>query len=297
MNYAEFLDAVILGVEEYVGKEAEVRIHKVVKNNGIVLDSIVIDREGHKCSPAIYVNGFYREYENGEKSVEDIVLDIYKLYLNNMDDISLPKNYFTDFNTIKDNISYKLVNYERNKEILSELPHRRWRDLAIVYYVVYVDGAYQRGSITIYNDHLKVWEIDEDELYRLACINTCKLNKPMLLPIMDLLERMKKCENSHDMELFDNVDFYPMYVLTNETQTFGAINMLEPQICDLFAAEYGDFFVVPSSVHEVIFIPKIAEMSMIELIEMVKSVNRNELMPHEVLSDSVYIYEAGKGYV
>ena len=55
----------------------------------------------------------------------------------------------------------------------------------------------------------------------------------------------------------------------------------------------GSFFVLPSSVHEVIVLPDDMGYSPDMLRDLVETVNTNEVSPAEVLSNSVYRFEAG----
>ena len=51
---------------------------------------------------------------------------------------------------------------------------------------------------------------------------------------------------------------------------------------------------IPSSVHEMIIVPMTESITRKELDQMVKEVNENVVDPEEILSDHVYIYDAGK---
>ena len=65
-----------------------------------------------------------------------------------------------------------------------------------------------------------------------------------------------------------------------------------PDVVKRFAEENDrDFFILPSSVHEVILIPKVSGVSAEMLLEMVKEVNATQVEDIEVLSDNVYCYE------
>lgn len=54
------------------------------------------------------------------------------------------------------------------------------------------------------------------------------------------------------------------------------------------------FYVIPSSVHEVLIVPNNGEMDPKRLGEMVREVNRAEVEREEVLSDRVYSYDKDK---
>ncbi len=54
----------------------------------------------------------------------------------------------------------------------------------------------------------------------------------------------------------------------------------------------GDFFILPSSIHEVLIVPDNGEMKLPELEAMVRDVNATQVAPPDKLTDSVYHYDA-----
>ena len=54
----------------------------------------------------------------------------------------------------------------------------------------------------------------------------------------------------------------------------------------------GDFFILPSSIHELLVVPKQDGMELSDLESMVKEVNATQVAPEEKLSDHVYEYDA-----
>lgn len=64
--------SVYRSMQKETGRGGVVSINHVIKNNGCELDGLVIMEEGKHISPTIYLNGFYKQYQNG-RTVEDIV--------------------------------------------------------------------------------------------------------------------------------------------------------------------------------------------------------------------------------
>ena len=94
----------------------------------------------------------------------------------------------------------------------------------------------------------------------------------------------------------DNMD--PMFVATNSKKVNGAGVILYDGLLRTFAEKIGgDFYILPSSVHEVIFVPANGDIDARYLIQMVKEVNATEVSPDEVLSDNVYMYHADEDRV
>ena len=84
-----------------------------------------------------------------------------------------------------------------------------------------------------------------------------------------------------------------MYVVTNEEGFHGAAAAFYPDFMDNAAKELGgNFFILPSSVHEMLFLPDDGHMNVSELRDMVTSINATEVAPADRLTDSVYHYDA-----
>ena len=82
-----------------------------------------------------------------------------------------------------------------------------------------------------------------------------------------------------------------MKILTNSRKTYGACSILYPGVLERMAEQLnGDFYLIPSSVHEFLLLPKEQDRGEDELREMILEVNRTEISPEEVLSDHLYFF-------
>lgn len=52
----------------------------------------------------------------------------------------------------------------------------------------------------------------------------------------------------------------------------------------------NDFYILPSSVHELLVVPVTVDKSPAELIQMVRDVNERDVEEDEVLSNNIYLY-------
>ena len=77
-----------------------------------------------------------------------------------------------------------------------------------------------------------------------------------------------------------------------EAKVNGAAAILNDDVRQEIAEKVGDFYMLPSSIHETLIIPKDAGMEFKELEQMVQEVNQTQVAPGERLSDHVYEYDA-----
>ena len=97
----------------------------------------------------------------------------------------------------------------------------------------------------------------------------------------DLIRRLLPKSESRDF----------MYILSNTSGINGATSLLYKDELKTIARKIGeDFYILPSSVHEVILIPVSLAPSHEELSRMVQEVNETQVPDEDILSDRAYYY-------
>ena len=286
MEYKEFVEYIKMNAGYIAGEGGNITINHVIKNNGCEMDGLVIMEKGKDIAPTIYLDSFYELYTNGE-NIKNIIRQIEVIYEQNKNNVTFDVNILKHFDTIKDKIVYKVVNYRSNEKLLEQVPHKRILDLAVVFYCL-LDNEYGRSATAlIYNNNLKNWNVTIDDVYKAALKNTPDLLHSKISSMAALFE---KCGVNVDGEEVDLKDYVPsdMYVLTNESKLNGAACILYENVLYDFAQKLGaDLYILPSSVHEVILLPKLSMFEKDELVNMVKEVNTEGVAADEVLSDHV----------
>ena len=280
--------------------ECEVMINDVVKNNGVTFKGVVIHSKGSSISPQIYLEGYYEEYQNGKKidSICTEIIDIYKR--NDTDMYDMDMFQLAEYGKINDKICFRLVNAQKNQELLRKVPHRKMLDLAVIYCINTDVTKELNGSIMVTDALMKEWGITEETLYEAAMVNTSSYSKGMVLPmeavICEILTgRMEGYHMTYENSRFGislvEEDFQ-FYVATNTKKLYGAAVMLYKGLLKKMGEYIGDFYIIPSSVHEILFIRKQGMIKADDLSKMVCEVNMTEVTPQDVLSDNVYLYDA-----
>ncbi|MBQ7919211.1 MAG: hypothetical protein IJ324_04650 [Lachnospiraceae bacterium] len=287
MKFTVFMNLVKDRVQETLGDTVEVKVRSVLKNNSVRLWGLIITEDGKNISPTIYLECFYEAYEKGT-AIDTIVEAIVDSYRNVPKELAVNMDFFKDFEKVKDRVAYRLVNLENNKELLADVPFIPYLDLAICFYYAFGDTQIGEGAILIQRSHLEMWHTDEKELFSLAQENTSKLYP---FEIMRMRSVMEQILGAQDLEILDEIDPASMYVLTNKKRIQGAATILYPEVLEHIGDKLGkDFYIIPSSVHEVILMPMREEPDRNVLKDMIYEVNRTQLAPEDVLSDSLYFY-------
>lgn len=206
-------------------------------------------------------------------------------------------DYFMDFDKVRNRLYIKLVNYKRNKELLMQCPHRKFADLAVLYYCKVKDKP-SEGIVVIKTEHVNAWNVTEEELYNAAMNNAIRENDYTIIPLLDVIKgRMGFMPDEITAELESTCK--NLKILTNKDKTYGASVIMNPGLLQKIAREFNkNMYILPSSIHESILVlddndmfnPRIAS----ELFDMVEVVNATELEVEDVLSNNVYYYDKNK---
>ena len=87
-------------------------------------------------------------------------------------------------------------------------------------------------------------------------------------------------------------DDFEVFVLSNRETYWGAAALFYPGVMDRVHDMLGDFYVIPSSVHELLILKVTADADPNNIAEMIWSANRSVVDEEEVLSDDLFICES-----
>lgn len=330
MNYQEFLTYIKDNLPEYVrrfryisrnadlepedlsGEEDsrtdkfEAELHKVIKNNGIVLDGITLRREGEPISPNIYLNSYFESYQMG-KPMAVIMEELTVRYQKLMEENNIEIADVYDFKSVKKDIVLRLVNYDRNREMLKGCPHKKFLDLAITFrYIVNRDQTGIASSL-ISKEEFELWGIDMEDLYQIALFNTMREfpwhMDSLAKVIVDCIRRRMPEEASGELEeelaaLERTENGVNMFVLSNDSGINGASSILYDSVISNFArVQECNVFILPSSVHEVMLVPETAETGAEFLEGLVREANQSAVGLIDLLSDHIYYYDREKDQI
>lgn len=287
MEFTTFMELVKNEAEKRVCGDCSVQLVTTTKNNGIILNGITVLQDGCNISPTIYLDDHYEAYRNGTATIGMITDTVMDTYERNRTGKSIDMGGFLNYASAKEHIVYKLVNTEKNRGLLEHIPHVPFHDLSIVFEYLVLQRDMGSMSILIRNEYMNAWNVDTEELYRTASINTPLLRKYDLKSMGQVL-----CELADMMDFGDPCDIVPIYVLRNESKVLGAACILYPGLLrDFAAACRSDLFIIPSSIHETLILPDANPAESRQIKEMIREINRAEVAAEEVLSDNLYIYE------
>lgn len=292
----EFMKKVYSEVKKELGENYRLELKEVRKNNGVVMHGLLIYSGSKNIVPTIYLDSFWEAYKNGQ-CFAAVIGQLLKLYREEVPRRDIDMNFFQYFDKVKERICYRLIRQEGNEELLRESPHVDFLDLALCFYYAFEGGQIGEGTIRIRNSHAQRWGVKTVDLVRLAERNTARLFRWQCISMDDIIRESPEFEGAAQMLSDDAahdgfLGYNPMKILTNAKRIYGAACMLYPGVLEkLSAREQKSFYILPSSVHEVILLPETGMEAASDLREMISDVNRSFVAPEEVLSDNLYYYD------
>ncbi len=294
----QFKELVIEKLNKVPEFNSKVETQIIIKNNGLKLEGIFIKQSGKLVSPTFYIEDLYDEYCNGADSdcIVNKVIDGFETRNIPADEIC---KFMSDFMLVKEKVVFKIINFDDNQDLLKEVPYRKVLDLAVVYYCRIDYPEIGRGTITIKNENIEMWNVSEEDLYEAAFENANKYLPCSIMPMHTVLgqyvednftEELKEQEKQFVEKINSDVN---LYVMTNNEKSFGAATMFYENVLENFAMQlHKNLYILPSSIHEVLLLPvedKDNHKTM-QLQEMVFEVNNTQVMLEERLSYNVYFY-------
>ncbi len=135
-------------------------------------------------------------------------------------------------------------------------------------------------------------EIDYDELHALAIKHI--ESDTEIHSMRDIIAKISGVPE----DMVDDIiptDSCSMWVISTRDKHYGAAVLLSPRTLELIIDTLGtdNFYILPSSVHEVIVLPADKLITSSDLISMVREVNATQVAPEEQLDTAVYAYTNG----
>ncbi len=312
MGISDFTDKMEKALSNYYCESAEVRIHKVYKNNGLLLYGVCVLEKGKNIAPTIYLNQFYEEYEEGA-SFGEIVRRVIEITEENQVSKSLDIDFFLDYEKVKKRLVLRLIHKEGNRHLLTEVPYQEFMDLALVCHCVLESEEIGSGAILIHRHHMEAWNIKEETLFKDAFENSPRIEPYQIRKMGDMIKELlldtivkevnDMCSDNEEeaellikcmkgrMERRVEEAQLPMHVLTNKNRYYGAACIAYPNVLE----EVGemlqdDYYVIPSSVHEILFISAKDCIESEKLNQMIEDVNWYHVKDEDWLSNHTYLY-------
>lgn len=260
---------------------------QMVQKNGGPKHGIIFTPEGSSIGMTMYAEEGFKHYQAGrslDKIAEDMAASMAAHSNNLSEEINIEELF------VPENIFPVLVPTKGNEGLLEEIPHIPFENLQIIFKFdlqSFVGG----GTANVPNHYMKKRGWDEQKLMEIAMNNPIYRDQIKTIPMEHFLFGLP---DGKDMDDLSNIREHeaPMIIVSNIAKFYGASAILNQEVMGRISdALQEDFYILPSSVHECIVVPK--SMQPLEALQdMVQEVNRTEIAPEEWLSDDVYQFDS-----
>ena len=259
------------------------------------LNRITVHTPADLISPVIALDRFYSAYLDGLTMAEiaDRILSVYSA--ETLHPLYTAED-FPDRKTFLKGLRLRPASLQQNKRIVQTLPHII-RYNVLFYLTVSLPGAAALpGESPVTNEHLRHYRTKLMSACSAALENMQAENEPVIMPIDAFIETISdikyeiKHPYSEGMTRKKN-----LYVLTNKTYDYGACTLLRKNVPRDLYDSFGEYYLLPSSVHELLILPKKDAGNELRLRSFIRSANQKMNDSLMVLSDDLYAYDPESG--
>lgn len=267
-------------------EDAELRFEEVKKFGGNYT-GLSLRKPGSDISPTVNMEQFYGFYLNGVE-MEQLGCVMADMLQYHVDQNDIDMEWIADYETAREHFFLCLSNAENNPGYLNEAPHELKADLALTCHIMSeIPGEGYVGTL-VNGSLMEEYSVDEDKLFKDAFENSMKI-----MPVRTEFAR-DVCGGESSRDKDD--PFYSMMIISNERHFRGAAALFYPGVMETVALKLGgSFYVLPSSVHEVLAIPADPSLNVTDLQQLVMEANLLHVPMDERLSDNVYYYDVCTG--
>lgn len=297
MEFENFKEMFVEDVKEKLdekGIEAKLTTQEVRKINDSY-ESLTVTPEGSNIGVNLNLEAFFNSTNNGAEysDVVEKAVDVVQEGIKNQPAIDV--SALTDYNQMKDKLIMEIVSKENNKEMLENIPHKEMEDMAVVYRFELASDGDNHATVLATNQLIESMGVTPEQLHKDALENAPEIKPAVIKGMSEVMAEMMGMEHEEmeAMGLLVDDSEEAMYVATTPDKNRGAGVMAYENFMDQAAERAGgDFFILPSSVHEILIVPDNGKMELGDLQDMVREVNRTQVAPEEKLTDSVYHYDS-----
>ncbi|MBR2552211.1 MAG: hypothetical protein IKF05_04390 [Erysipelotrichaceae bacterium] len=288
MDFREFKMWAIGKIRQYLPlkyQDAEIDLIPVIKT-GTRYTGMTVKLPEQCLTPAVNLEDAYEHY------LLDMPLDLVgqkmaEIVMSRSPELDM--DLFSSYENVRDHLFLRVCGRKRNPELLQKVPHKRFRDLAFTYHVLMDAKTDGLASAMITLPMLEEFGVSLEQLHKDALKNSERILPVRVERIGDFLKNIGVTE----WEREESSEGMQMTVITNSRGIDGASAYFYPGIAEQLSKELGgNYYILPSSIHELIAIPASANRDWHSLELMVRQINRFEVSPEDQLSDHVYRYNA-----
>ena len=195
--------------------------------------------------------------------------------------------FITDYEEVKKRLSIRLNNKER---LLTPRPgavYEPFLDFAVTCHIDVSDLVGTAATCMVKKGLMEYIGVEQERLFADAKENGVRTRQGITMPIEDYMGGM-------GFMCMEGEPEHKLMIATTEGLMYGAGVVLYPGFLEQISGG-KDIFLIPSSIHEWLYLEDNGGFTAEELTGLLRAVNREVVEEEEVLSDQLYYYDGKKG--
>ena len=282
--------------------QADIRFVQKAEHNDQMISVLLIDN-GRKAVPNIDLDALYDLYQQGYTMGQCTGMAADHLIAD--PGLSAEEKRYADmvysYEDVKEKLQIRLCDPEENRKNLQGITHTRQGVYEATYHVSLIEAG---AGFMVTDPLLDIWQIDKETLHKDALEADQRRGAILteLNPLQLVLMRSGVIE-PHNMLLYpQKADLsrmnVPGFVLTNPMVRYGTGMILQEEVQKKISQVVGgDYFLLPSSLHEWIILPEEMGRPVEEMTAMVRDINEEAVDVKDRLSDKVLHYDTAGAFL
>ena len=272
-------------------EDVEMSFQKVEKTNQNY-EALTVRQEGNNVGVNFNIENAFSDYEHTGDYAGVLAESTFAIVQGIENAPAVDTAELTNYEALKEKLSIEVISAETNADLLTKIPHESIEDMAVVYRFVLESNEAGRASILVTNDMIESMGVTHEQLRADALENAPEIRPAVIQGMSEVMREMMGQDVFEMMGMPEEQDEL-MYVATVPDKNSGAGVLAYQDFMDQAAEKLGgDFYILPSSIHEILLVPDNGEKAADELRAMVKEVNATQVRPEEKLTDNVYHYDS-----
>ena len=300
MNYKQFKENFMKDVKDELSEReignVNISSQEVQKVNESY-DAMTITPEGSNIGVNLNLANFYQSDNDGVE-YSDIITKAAAVVEKAFGQVpTIDVAALTDYEQMKEKLVMQVVASDTNADVLATAPHVYMEDMSVVYRLILDEGPTSddgRATVLVTNNLLDQFGITAEQLHADAMQNAPELKPAVIQGMTEIMVEMMGKEQAMMMGIpeMDPADEM-MFVASTPDKIQGAGVIAYQDFMDQAAEKLGgDFFILPSSIHEILLVKDDGQTNADTLRDMVQEVNATQVSPEEKLTDNVYHYDS-----
>ena len=277
------------GVVKELNERGFVTETKVIEKNGVDRFGVMVGEDS--CRPTVYLDDFWGDGKSVSESADIIISQIEKAE-ENKPGLSEIVSLIDDVDEVLKRVRIYVSKADTYKDCIRREENGITQTIAILLGDTPKDSF---GSIRVKRELLDKWNIEEDDLWKVA-----KANSENFVDIKGMNETMVEMMGREQAEMLGVLipkEEEQMFVVSSPNKVNGAYAAFTQKTKDFVKDTFDTdrYFIIPSSIHECLVIPfnspivddnKSDEENLKVLEQMVREVNATQVAEEDQLADT-----------